>query len=122
MPLESGYSYISLHTWTATINPVVYRGFRAEKPIIRTTTITGTITQHWQIKPTDKIAYMEWRGNLPKDDVDDLIALFEADYEYYVFTDIYGSTHNVVISKLDYDRRTTLDSDGFSLTMELVKV
>lgn len=122
MPLDAGYSLVTLSTFTATVNPTEYVGFHADKKSIDITTLTATVTQHWQIRSSDKTAWMIWR-NISKTEVDALVALYEASYTSYVFTDIYGTSHNVVIANMPPPRRRdSVDVHGFELEMTLKKV
>ena len=118
MALESGYYYITLSTFTATLNPTRSSTARADKKIVNVVTLTQTIKQHWQKLTSDKYITMEW-DSLPKADLDVLIVLDEANYTYYAFTDEYNSSYNVIISELKYDRLTQLDSDGYSVSIRL---
>lgn len=118
MPLDSAYSYITLDSFTATVNPTEYLDPRADKKFVPVVTLTKTITQHWQILGTDKIIWMRW-ANLSKTDKDALKTLYEADYSDYVFTDVYGDSYDVIIINFQARRRTTIDSDGFEVEMTL---
>ncbi|RLE64483.1 MAG: hypothetical protein DRJ38_05415 [Thermoprotei archaeon] len=118
MSLDAGYSYIVIDGYTLTVNPIVYKDPRADKKAVPVVTLTETITQHWTIKQSDKVISMSWK-NLPKADLDILIAKYEADYSSYTFVDIYGESWTVVITDLNWDRRTTIDGDGFSVSMTL---
>jgi len=118
MALESGYQYIQIDGYTLSTNPTRYKNPRAIKKVVTVPTLTNTITQHWNILTADKVITMEW-NNLPKADLDVLISKYEADYTSYTFVDIYGTSWTVVIADLDWDRITTLDIDGFRVSMTL---
>lgn len=118
MGLNAGYYYITLGSFTATLNPTKYSGTKADKKIVNVTTLTQTVKQHWQKKTSDKFITMSW-GCLDKADVDALKALDEANYTSYAFTNIYNESFQVVIALFDPIRLGTLDSDGFSVQMRL---
>ncbi len=118
MPLESGYSHIIIDGYTLTVNPIIYKDPRADKKVVPVVTLSETVTQHWQVKQSDKVIFMSWR-NLPKADLDILITKYEDDYSSYSFTDIYGVDWTVIIANLNWDRITTLDEDGFNVSMSL---
>jgi len=122
MALDSGYSLITLDSFTATVNPTEYVGFHADKKSIDITTLTATVTQHWQVRSSDKTAWMIWR-NISKSEVDALVTLYEASYTSYAFTDIYGASHDVVIVNMPAPRRRdSVDSYGYELEMTLKQV
>jgi len=118
MPLESGYYYITLDSFTATINPSRSDLPKAEKKIAKLVTLTKTVKQHWQKKSSDRFLNMEW-DNMNKSEVDDLTTLDEADYAYYVFTDVYNNSYNVIVADFVANRLGTTDADGFSVRMSL---
>ena len=120
MPLESGYFYIKLDDITFTRNPTIYRRPRAEKPIARSRNLTCTVTQVWEIKSTDRDIRLEW-ANLDKATLDLLIPKYESKNSYN-FVDIYGTSYNVVISNLEWNRKRFLDSQGFTVILEMVLV
>ncbi len=122
MPLDSGYFHITLDSFTATVNPTEYLDAFAPKKAVPVVTLTKTITQHWQVRTSDKIVWMRWM-NMSKTEKDELVVLYEADYTSYAFTDIYGNSFNVVIADMPTPRRrTTLDANGFivELTLQIV--
>jgi len=120
MPLQAGYHYIELGTLVFTRNPTTDRDPRAEKPIARVKTLTTTVTQHWPITDKDKEIYLEW-ANLDKTTLDTLKTMYVTDNQY-VFKDVYGASHNVVISNLEWNRKTMLDVQGFSVILQLAIV
>jgi len=119
--LDSGYAYITLDGWTPNVNPTEYLDPHAVKKFVDVVTLTATVTQHWAVQSSDKTIWLKW-NNLSKADKDTLITKYEADYTSYVFTDIYGTSYNVVMVDMPTpQRRTTLDSDGFMVEL-LLKV
>ena len=86
MPLDSNYSYITLDSFTATVNPTEYLDPHAPKKFVDVVTITATITQHWQVLASDKLIWMRWM-NISKTEKDALVTLYEADYTSYTHTD-----------------------------------
>ena len=118
MGLEAGYSYITLDSWTPSLNPTEFSDSRAEKKIVPITTLTKTITQHWTIAATDKTISMKW-DKMSKADKDTLVTKYEAAYTSYAFTDVYGVSYSVVISDLTWARLSNMDSDGFEVSMSL---
>jgi len=120
--LDSGYSLISIGSFTATVNPTEMLPFHADKKSVNIPTLTATITQHWPVLNSDKFAWMIWR-NISKSEVDALVTLYEAEYTSYIYVDEYGASHNVVIDKMPTPRRRdSVDSYGYELEMTLKKV
>jgi len=120
--LDSGYSLIQLDSFTATVNPTVIIPFHAEKKSVNVITLTATITQHWQVRDSDKLCWMRWE-NISKSEKDALVTLFEASYTSYVYVDEYGNSHNVVITEMPApERRDSIDNRGYKLEMVLKKV
>ncbi len=121
MPLDSGYSYITIDSFTASTNPTEYLGAHAPKKFVDVVTITATITQHWRVLSSDKLIWMKWM-NISKTEKDALVTLYEANYTSYVHTDEYGNSFDVVIVDIPTPRRrTSVDADGFILEL-LLKV
>jgi len=120
MPLDNGYFYLTLDSYTFPTNPTEYLDPRAEKKFVDVVTLTATITQHWNVLDSDKTCWMSWK-NISKTMKDTLETKYNADYTSYVFTDLYGNSYNVVIVEFIYRRRTTIDDDGYEAEM-LLKV
>lgn len=118
MSLQPGYSYCVLDGYTFETNPITYDDPTGEKDAVDVKTLTSNITLHWKVLDEDQFIYMEW-GKISKTMKDILNAKYKGDYVYYVFTDIYGNSYNVVIKSFRPKRLTQLDEDGFSATMEL---
>ncbi len=117
--LDSGYSYITLDSFTATVNPTEYLDAFAPKKAVPVVTLTKTITQHWSVQTSDKVIWMRW-NNMSKSEKDALVTLYEASYTSYAFTDIYGNAFNVVMVDMPTPRRrTSVDSDGFVVEFTL---
>lgn len=121
MALDSGYAYLVLDSLTFTRNPTTREPFKAVKLVANITTLTKTIRQSWNIDATDKFATYYW-ANLDATTKASLLTLYEASYTSYVFTDEYNVSHNVLISDLTIVPRGTVDSYGFEVTMQLLKV
>jgi hypothetical protein len=129
MALDSGYYYVTLDgdnffrpdLSAVEVNPTTDTGFISEKLIAKVITQNGTITQHWQKKSTDKHCDLFF-ARVDKTTADWLVGLDEADYESYVYTDIYNASHNVVIEFLSVERITQRDVDGFRVSLTLKKV
>ena len=117
--LDSGYSYITLDSFTATQNPTEYLDPHAPKKFVDVVTLTATITQHWKVESSDKLIWMRWM-NMSKTEKDALVTLYEANYTSYVFTDIYGNSYDVIMVDMPTPRRrTSIDDDGFEVEILL---
>jgi hypothetical protein len=119
--MEPGYYYIVIDGFQPTINPDFTTDFLSPKKVAVIGTVTKTITQHWPVHDTDKSLTMRW-SCLDVSDKDSLLEKYEGDYTSYVFLDVYGDSHNVVITDFTAERIGELDEYGFQVTMTLQKV
>jgi len=118
MGLDAGYYYMTIGGFTPELNPTRDTGAKANKKIVNVVTLTQTVKQHWQKKKSDKYIELEW-DVMSKTDVDALVALDEAVYTTYSYTDVYGASSEVIIASFSASRLGTVDADGFLVQMKL---
>lgn len=122
MPYESGFQLISINGWSPTTNPTEATDMHAVKKVVDVVTLTKTITQHWTPTLTDKYSTLTWKA-MSKVDKDTLLGFYEGSYVSYVYIDYYGNSYNVIITEMTAPtRNTSIDVDGFEVTITLKRV
>lgn len=121
MPLNPGYYYIVIDTFTLPTNPTRNDPFIAEKLSVDITTLSKSVTQHFDMDITDQKAHYEW-DNLDTTSKDTLKTLYSASYVEYDFYDEKNNHYLVVINNFTAKRRQMLDEDGWVVTMDLKRV